>query len=188
MKRCSYCGAENPDDATACRIDQQPFEPERIVTAAKPLRPKPVRVKRSRAEIRAHLAARPLTVKLGVALLVISEVAYFVQAALGRYSSQSGNFDTYLITAITFAFRFCLPPLVIYFAFRGHNWARWTLLFAIVLGLITEPWNFSNLRLDSGICLYSIVDIASMVLLFQRASSQWYKGRKKILNPPAPAS
>ena len=26
MKKCSYCGAENPDDAVMCAIDHTPFE------------------------------------------------------------------------------------------------------------------------------------------------------------------
>jgi hypothetical protein len=34
MKRCSYCGAEYPDDATACAIDQTPFEDVQIEPAA----------------------------------------------------------------------------------------------------------------------------------------------------------
>jgi hypothetical protein len=33
MKRCSYCGAEYPDEATVCILDQTPFEESRDVEA-----------------------------------------------------------------------------------------------------------------------------------------------------------
>jgi hypothetical protein len=29
MKKCSYCGAEYPDDALVCAVDQTPFDAER---------------------------------------------------------------------------------------------------------------------------------------------------------------
>lgn len=185
MKRCSYCGAENPDDATVCLIDQKPFDAEGPVPAEKPVRAKASPTKPSRAEIRARMAARPLTVKLAVALLLISEVADFVRVALGHYSFPSHNFDSNVITISTSVFRFCLPPLFIYFAFRGHNWARWTLLFVTVLGLITEPFSFKNLQLDLEICFDSVFDVASMVLLFLPASSQWYKSLKTVSAQPS---
>jgi hypothetical protein len=34
MKKCSYCGAENPDDAVVCAIDQTPFTAESPATFA----------------------------------------------------------------------------------------------------------------------------------------------------------
>ena len=30
MKKCSYCGAEHPDDATVCAVDQTPFDGARL--------------------------------------------------------------------------------------------------------------------------------------------------------------
>ena len=38
MKKCSYCGAEYPDDAVACAIDQTPFE---VPSAPSPPPPPP---------------------------------------------------------------------------------------------------------------------------------------------------
>ena len=40
MKKCSYCGAEYPDDALMCAVDQTPFEnPSEPLVSPEPNRP-----------------------------------------------------------------------------------------------------------------------------------------------------
>ena len=67
MKKCPYCGAEYPDDATVCAIDQTPFEEETPRSSENP-----------RQFLQSPLG---LAITTGLAILLINTGIYF---AVGR--------------------------------------------------------------------------------------------------------
>jgi hypothetical protein len=179
MKSCPYCGKENPDDATVCAIDQKPLDPEM------PL-PSP---KSSRADVLAHLAARPFAVKFAVGALAFGGALDFVQD-IARYQSRLFRYPNfqypdsfYLSTVYTYG----IVALFLYLIYRGKNWARWVVLCSIIFGTIAAPFIFIG-RLPWSFYFHSLINLIAIIALIQRSSNEWYRGSKKILSQPAAAT
>jgi hypothetical protein len=176
MKRCPCCGQENPDDATVCVIDQKPLDPDAPVKFS---RPKP-----SRHDIRAHLIARPREVKSAVVLLAGSQAVDLVHSLLKYHPVPSRSPGFYLNTA----FEFGIPAFLLYFIFRGKNWARWVARFLTAVGFVTTSSRGLILFRHWEEYFYLLIDIGALVLLFKRPSNERYTEPKSISSQPAPAS
>jgi hypothetical protein len=175
MKKCPYCGKEYPDDTMVCPTDRQP-----LASDAAPSPP----AKRFPIDMRAHFATRPREVKVAVGLLGAGLALDTIMVLLGIavYHPPSRNPDFYFTTA----FNFVAAWLLLYFVFRGKNWARWLTLCLIVLGIV---WPFPpHHRLTLRFYLYSLIDIAAIVLLFQRPTGKWYTKSKYVDENPQSVS
>jgi hypothetical protein len=113
---------------------------------------------------------RPWTVTIAVYMLYLDT---------GLFMLWSGPFVPYLMPIIL------VPLILTYYVGRGHNGARSFVLSAVVLGTALFVWE----RLVGAYFNYfhnyfQIVQIGlqpgAAVLLFQRASSRWFKAMKKL--------
>lgn len=190
MKRCSYCGRENPDDATVCIVDGKPFEPDAPVTVAKASRSKPPRPKPSREEVLAHLSARPWEVKFAVGLLaldmafeIISEIIHWWPYRRYLNSHHPDSICLFIVFVCLYGIYWCL----FYRIYHGKNRARWLMGCYFVLANISIPFMYrGSLRWD--FYLHAVIEFLAIVALFQPSPNNWFKARKKIWNQPAPAT
>jgi hypothetical protein len=164
MKKCAYCGQENPDDATVCMIDQQPLAPEDKTPRSSKL---------SHEDVRAHMAARPRAVKLAVGLLAFSSFLDFVRLTVNYHSYLSRHLDF----CFSMVFTYCFVSLLLYFVFRGKNWARWVLVCMLFLGSFS-PF-LSRQQFHWGFYFYMLFDIVVVAALFQRSANEWFAKPKK---------
>jgi hypothetical protein len=175
MKKCPYCGKDNPDDATVCDVDQQPLDSETRENSP----PEPP------IDMRAYLAQRPWQVKLAVGILaanlLVGTIGTFAEMLTHRARS-SHHFVYYFAPGVGFTFVW----LLLYFIFRGKNWARWFFFGSIILGYF---FSFTHIRqIHWEFFYYSAIDIAALILLFQRASSEWFTKAKYRAQSPVPVS
>ena len=166
MKKCPYCGKENPDDAVVCSVDQQ------SLASNEPPSSPPQRVP---IDMRAYLAERPWHVKLAVGIVAadffVGTIGAFAEMLIHRARS-SHPFVYYFAPGVGFTFVW----LLLYFIFRGKNWARWLFFGAIILGYFLSFAQTRQIHWRSF--YYLAIDIAALILLFQRASSEWFTKAK----------
>ena len=172
MKICSYCGKENPDDAVVCLIDLTRLAPD-------------VPVKSWRVNTVVDEAARPFAVKFAVSLLAFCEVLDLVRDIVRHlshpYFHRSSDFYLWSI------YIYGIGALLLYCIYRGKNWARWVLLYAIGLGAVVPLFVWIG-PLHWNYYFHLLIDAMVAVALFQHSSNEWYKGWKQILNKPTPAT
>jgi hypothetical protein len=168
MKLCVYCGKEYPDDATECPVDQQPVTSDgRPVPAPK----KAAKKHRSDLEIRAHLAARPRTVKFGVGFLALDTVIGVIRGITAYHPDLSSDPEFYFSTIFTFV----MPLIILYFIFQGKNWARWLTVSLLVLGTIAPiPLHY---RVHLSFYISTLLDFVAAAVLFERSSNEWFVPR-----------
>jgi len=120
-----------------------------------------------------------MTVKIGIGFLAFSTLVDFVWEIVVNCLHPSRDPWFYFLFVWTFSF----TALVLYFAFRGKNWARWLIVFAIILGTIDvfRP----NHRLSGIFNFYALMEFIGVIALFLHASNEWYRGTKKV-SPPVP--
>jgi hypothetical protein len=176
MKQCSYCGKEYPDDATVCPMDRQP-----LVSDVEPS-PSPERLV---IDMQAHFAARPLQVKVAAGLLG-EGLAFDTIKALLRIAVHHPSPSLYPAFYFNIAVTYVVTWILLYFVFRGKNWARWLVLCSIVLGILSPL--FPHYRVNLGFYLYSLLDIVAVFLLFQRPSGEWFTKSKYLSENSQPAS
>lgn len=188
MKTCSYCGRENPDDATVCLVDGKPLGVETPIVVAKPSRSMPPRPKPSREEVLAHLAARPWEVNFAVGLLALDLIFEMISEAVHwwpyhRYlNSHYPDSVCYFIVFVCF---YGIYFFLYYRVYHGKNRARWLISCLLVLGSISIPFIYHH-RLGSDFYLHAVIEFIAIVALFQPPSNDWFEARKKIWNQPVP--
>jgi len=179
MNRCTYCGKLFPDDVTVCPIDRN------SVTAdgkPAPVQRDPGTKARRKLEMRAHLAARPISVKIGVGLLALGVLIDTVWRIVinGLHPPHDPGFYFLFIWTLGFV------SLVLYFAFQGKNWARWLILLSTILGTIDafHPHH----RISSVFNFYVVIDFIAIIALFLRASNEWFARTRIISQTSTPAA
>lgn len=164
MKKCPYCGKENPDDATVCALDQQPLDPV-------PKAPAPRKL--SSEEIRAHLATRPLAVKFAVGLLAFGAGLDLIRIIIKYHS----YFSRHINFSFSMIWTNCFVTLLLYCVFCGKNWARWVLVGILLLSMVP----FSSVhQLHWESYFYLAINAAAITALFKRASNEWFTKLKKV--------
>lgn len=153
-------------------MDRQPLASD----AAPSLPPKRLLI-----DMRAHFAARPSQVKIAVGLLGAS-LAFDSIKVLLRIGVDRPGPSRYPDFYFTTAFTYVVTWLLLYFVFRGKNWARWLTLCSIVLGIVS-PF-LPHYRVNWWFYLYLLIDIVAIILLFQRPSGEWFTKSKYADEPP----
>lgn len=190
MKRCSYCGAENPDDATVCLIDQRPLSPETPVPHAKPLRAKRPRAKPSRSEMLAHMASRPWEVTFAITLMVLDLIFSIIQEAIHWWPYHRYLNFRHPDSICYFIGFVCVYGIYVFLyncIYRGKNWVRWLMSCLLLLAIISIPFIFHG-GLHWDFYLHSLIELIAIAALFQRPSNEWFKGPKVMSTPVALAS
>ena len=172
MKRCTYCGKEYPDEVAVCPLDQYPVTQHgNEIALPKKLRP----------DNREHLALRPSSVKFAVSLLTFSQVLDLALLIYRYQSHGDRTHDFYPLVTFTFG----AVAVILYWVFRGKNWARWVVLCGIALGILLGP----SMRIGPAhwrTYLFTCIDIVAAIALFLPSANEWYKGVKKV-SPPVVA-
>jgi hypothetical protein len=127
-----------------------------------------------------HRQPRPVLVTLAVILLVIGTTVRFGFTFVNLGGNLSGNPLVYCIFAIIVS----IPYLIIFFIFRGMNWARWTFLIVFGLALLALPRSLANLSDHSAldIVVYGVqvlLALIAAVALLSRPSVEWFRRQKK---------
>lgn len=122
--------------------------------------------------ITAHQHSRPLTVKIAVCLLVVSAGTDFVLRAL-RYQSHPSDQPGFYFSLVVVAI---ILSVLLYFLFRGYNWARWLVLLDIVVGTIQALAFPHRYHLGWYFASTTLINTAVVVALFVRPSNQWFRG------------
>ena len=180
VKTCPYCGQEYPDDATVCSIDLQSLDPE------PPAKSSRAEILAKRAETSAHMAARPFAVKFAVCLLAFGEVFGLVQNIFG-YQSHLHRFSNFQYPDFSTVCVYGIMAVFLYFVYRGKNWARWVVFSAVFWGTFALIFMLTG-SLHWDFYFHLLIETIAIVALFQRPSNEWYKGSKKILSEPVPAT
>jgi len=121
---------------------------------------------------------RPLQVTYAVIILygylIFSSVFWLIQT-INYYQSNAAQ-DSLSVQILTFVFGFLLLFIVTLQIAAGKNWARWLLVVLLTLSMLN--------RLNSMPGLLVMVELIvlglSVSLLFQRPSSEWFKGLKSV--------
>jgi hypothetical protein len=164
MKKCPYCGAEYPDEATVCAIDQTPFEEEAPQT--------------SESFRRFLQSSAGLAITTGLAILLINTAVY---CAIGRAYLTIRNHPDYVIPppaheiiGLSSFLRWVLMIAFVIFTFTichircGKQWLG-TLVAVIALGM-------TALLLFSPIILFLLVLPAFFIGFATDSSSGYYIG------------
>ena len=121
--------------------------------------------------ITTHRGARPLAVKIAVGLLAASCGIDLVLKTIWYHSHHSDDSDFYVSLAVVFT----ILSLLLYFLFRGRNWARWVVLFMFIIGIILSL--VLHVQRHSGLYfIYLLMNTVAIVALFRSPSSQWFRG------------
>jgi hypothetical protein len=122
--------------------------------------------------ITTHRGSRPLAVKIAVGFLAASGGTDLVLRTIWHHSHHSDDSDFYVSLAVVFI----ILSLLLYFLFRGHNWARWVVLSTLVVGTILSL--VPHFQRHSGLYfLYLLMNTVAIVALFRRPSGQWFRGK-----------
>ena len=181
MKTCPYCGKENPDDATLCAIDGQSLDPD--LPSTEPPVSRPPRAKRV-----VDLSARPLAVKFGLSLLALEQVVGFVMG-ITSYELHFHGYSKFWYNSFWYEtiFSFSFEALLLFFAYRGKNWARWVILSVLIFGAVSILWG-PKVALHWDFYFFSLIEVVALAALFEPSANKWYKGSKIISGEPVSAS
>jgi hypothetical protein len=162
-----------------CAVDQQP-----LTSDGRPV-PSPSKAAekhRSDLEVRAHLAARPTAVKLAVGLLAFSAAIDVIRQIVAYHPHLSRDPEFYFSSV----FAIGMPLTILYFVFRGKNWARWLTISMIVLGTILPiPLHY---HVHLSFYIYTLLNFIAAAALFESSSNAWFASSKKATVDSAPAS
>lgn len=161
MKRCSYCGAEYPDDSVMCTLDQTPLESSN---------PAPVPV-RAEPEIPEEIPPLPKPVTIAIGCLAVSIVVSLLQTFVGRYFRQSFAYEIGGFFIILF---------LVFWLHGRKNWARWVIAGFTFLWLTTLVFRFRPLEEQTipGVILFAVQLILWTVapfMLFTRGANEWFR-------------
>ena len=119
---------------------------------------------------------RPITVWLAV-------VASLLAFAVGQYlmhirTAQITSILPSTMVMLIFAFSFMMLTTLLYFVFRGYNWARIAILAVVFLRSIFALNRFSHASpyINENIEIARVVfEVLSVCLLFTPPSNRWFK-------------
>ncbi|HWD93263.1 MAG TPA: hypothetical protein VG938_13040 [Verrucomicrobiae bacterium] len=125
-------------------------------------------------DLQAHLAARPPLVNVACLLLGVAPFCDSIDVLL-RIAFQRPNFSQLPEYYLSSIFTIIVAWLLLYFVFRGKNWARWLELCLTVLVIVFAfALNEMNAELDINL----LIDIVAIFLLFRRSSTEWFTKSK----------
>ena len=125
-----------------------------------------------------HQSSRPKAVLVALHLLALGTTIGFASAIAGAHSSEIRPIAYLLLSPII-----AIPYVVIWFVFRGKNWARWLFLIGFGLALCSLAASFQELltlpTLD--IVVYSarmLAGFIAAVILVEPSSVKWFRAPK----------
>ena len=123
-----------------------------------------------------HTRSRPPAVTLAVILLTVGMTAGVLRGVIGVHFSKPVLWLLLAAVAV-------VPYLVIWFIFRGKNWARWVFLIMFVLAICSLSVSPQRLLAQSAfdIILYCgrlLLGLIAAGALFSPSSTEWFRGNK----------
>lgn len=170
MKRCSYCGAQYPDDATICALDQTHLESSDPALAL------------ARAELEApeEIPPRPDSVKLAIGSLAASIVVSWLQTFAENHFTREVLYFQLFQSVIGLFFMSML--------FERKRWVRWIIATFALIWFATLVFHFRFVieativqRLLLGVQL--IIWTTLPIMLFMPEANEWFRKPKR--NNPA---
>jgi len=138
MKKCSYCGAEYPDETVVCPIDQTPFEKDYEPVVENESKTPPVR-----REIPASLTvASYLFFTAGVLILTFNALIYYLGAPI-QLNILLGIFTIFISRGLrrcSRGWRIC-ALVVIWWGFIGFAWTSYKLLSRYFQAVAHKPFD-----------------------------------------------
>jgi peptidoglycan/LPS O-acetylase OafA/YrhL len=113
-----------------------------------------------------------IIVSIIVAVLLID---FIIIAFVSTLYAMNGKYDYAAFKTVQGGFRFLLEMLILYFLYRGHKWAKWTLTILLLLGGLLSVFSlmssFNVFSLVLGVIYISI----SSILIASESVNNFFK-------------
>lgn len=124
-------------------------------------------------DISGHRGSRPLAVKISVCLLAVSGGTDLVRQIAWYRAHPSGDPGFYFSLVLVIVFL----SVLLFFLFRGHNWARWLVVIDIVLGVILSLVVRHGHQQVVWYFAFTLINTVAVLALFLPPSNQWFTFR-----------
>ena len=131
-------------------------------------------------ETNLHKSSRPLAVNLALILLLINLGTALAQQAIGA-DWRGADWSNPLVYVKWGSELFMIAALL-WFIFRGKNWARWLLVVFACAGLcfsvpqLIQDFGAHSLSWVVDYFQRNLISAVALIALFLPSSSQWFRG------------